>query len=82
MNHEIASNTIAKILILQKLGAYLGLFYALISFVLGFLTLKSCYYYSVPLFIAFRANDMYKDYDRKFNGVKIQLKEIQEFEKE
>ena len=34
------------------------------------------------LFITLGANSIYKDYNRKFNGIKSQLEEILEFEKE
>jgi hypothetical protein len=34
------------------------------------------------LFIAIGANSIYKNYGKKFNGVKNQLEEILEFEKE
>lgn len=176
MSLQITSNSINEIFKIQKKGTFLALIYATISFVFGFLLLKS-YQYSIPLFtsgflmiysflghyknnkmienldfyktfvkdylktillyqdwiqkskkrdflitlfwisviiafeikylfhkdvfeeiysilfflgvlstaflfISFGANSIFKDYDRKFNDIKHQLEEIQEFEKE
>ena len=51
LNLQISSSSMDKILNSQKVGTFLALIYAVISFVLGFVSLKS-YYYSIPLFIS------------------------------
>ncbi|UFH46990.1 hypothetical protein LNP27_02880 [Flavobacterium galactosidilyticum] len=86
MNQQITSSSISKILNFQKVGAFLALIYAVISFVLGFIIFKS-YHHSIPLFISgvlmvysflghYKKNKMIEDIDFYKTSVKDYLKTV------
>lgn len=90
LNLQISSSSIDKILNLQKVGTFLALIYAVISFVLGFVSLKS-YYYSIPLFISgllmvysflghYKNNKMIENVDFYKTSVKDYLKTVLQYE--
>lgn len=90
LNLQISSSSIDKILNLQKVGTFLALIYAVISFVLGFVSLKF-YYYSIPLFISgllmvysflghYKNNKMIENVDFYKTPVKDYLKTILQYE--
>jgi 4-hydroxybenzoate polyprenyltransferase len=86
---ETTSSSINKILNFQKIGTFLALLYAIISFALGFIFLTT--YYCVPLFISgilmvycfwghYKNNKMIENIDYYKTPVKDYLKTVLQYE--
>jgi hypothetical protein len=86
---ETTSSSINKILNFQKIGTFLALLYAIISFVVGFIFLTT--YYCVPLFISgilmvycfwghYKNNKMIENIDYYKTPVKDYLKTVLQYE--
>jgi hypothetical protein len=86
---ETTSSSINKILNFQKIGTFLALLYAIISFALGFIFLTT--YYCVPLFISgilmvycfwghYKNNKMIENLDYYKTPVKDYLKTVLQYE--